>query len=164
MRALLSILLVAGSVLAVSCSSLHESMDAVYANVTPLESVEGIASYYSDKFQGRKTASGERYNRNSLTAAHRSYPFGTLLRVRSTQSGETVVVRVNDRGPSKRSRLLDLSYAAAAHIGMLRAGLVRVTIDVMSWGPASEDKAANRSNRSNRRGAETADDMKHHPR
>jgi rare lipoprotein A len=161
MRASLFILLIAGSVLAASCSSLHESMDAVYANVTPLESDEGIASYYSDKFQGRKTASGERYDRNGLTAAHRSYPFGTLLRVRSTQSGETVIVRVNDRGPSKRSRLLDLSYAAAAHIGMLRAGLARVTVDVVSWGPASEDRAADRPNR---RGAETADDTKHHPR
>ena len=97
------------------------------------ESVEGVASYYARKFHGRKTASGERYDRNRMTAAHKKYAFGTWLRVTSLKSGKSVIVRVNDRGPAKQSRIVDLSRAAAEEIGMIRAGLERVRVEVLDW-------------------------------
>ena len=88
----------------------------------------GLASYYADRFHGRKTASGERYDRDDFTAAHRRLPFGTRVRVTRTDTGQTVVVRVNDRGPFVKGRVIDLSYAAARKIGMLRKGLVAVRV------------------------------------
>ncbi len=91
----------------------------------------GKATYYSDSFQGRRTANGERYDRNALTAAHRTLPFGTRLRV-TTDAGRSVEVRVNDRGPFGRAeRILDLSRAAAVELGMIRAGVVRVQAEVI---------------------------------
>jgi rare lipoprotein A len=102
--------------------------------ITVLESAEGIASYYGKRFHGRRTASGERYDNNRLTAAHRTYPFGSWLRVTSHRTGKSVIVRVNDRGPRLKSRLLDLSYAAAGELEMLRSGLARVTVEVLDWG------------------------------
>ena len=95
---------------------------------------EGIASYYSNDFQGRRTADGETFDNSKLTAAHRTYPFGTLVRVTNLATDATVVVRINDRGPFKQSRLIDLTEAAAKAIGIVRAGLGRVRIDVMEWG------------------------------
>jgi rare lipoprotein A len=91
----------------------------------------GSATYYSDKFQGRKTASGERYDRALLTAAHRSLPFGTMVRVTNLGNNRSVTVRINDRGPHKRSRIIDLSAAAARQIGMLRSGVARVGIEIV---------------------------------
>lgn len=82
------------------------------------EPEEGLASWYGKKFHGRKTANGEFYNMNDYTAAHRSYPFGTILRITNLDNGKEVIVRVNDRGPFKRGRKLDLSYAAAQEIGL----------------------------------------------
>ena len=90
----------------------------------------GRASYYGDKFHGRKTASGERYNRNRFTAAHPTLPFGTMVRVTGLQNGKSVVVRINDRGPHKKSRIIDLSRAAAAKIGMLAEGVIDVGIEI----------------------------------
>ena len=97
------------------------------------ETSQGKASYYSNRFHGRKTASGERYDRSRLTAAHPKYPFGTWLRVTSETNNKAVVVRVNDRGPMRGSRIVDLSYAAASELGMLRAGIVQVRVDVIDW-------------------------------
>ena len=91
----------------------------------------GEASYYADKFAGRKTASGERYSHRKLTAAHRTLPFGTLLRVVNLGNDRRVNVTVNDRGPWKRGRIIDLSRAAAAKLDMLRAGVARVRIEVL---------------------------------
>jgi len=88
----------------------------------------GQASWYGGKFHGRPTASGERFNRNALTAAHRTLPFGTHLCVRHAASGKTVAVRINDRGPSSRSRVIDLSEAAARALGMVTAGVARVEL------------------------------------
>ena len=91
----------------------------------------GVASFYAASLHGRRTASGERYNRNALTAAHRSLPFGTLLRVRSTHNDRRVLVRVNDRGPFVRGRQLDLSGAAADRLAMRRRGTQRVRFEIV---------------------------------
>lgn len=90
----------------------------------------GQASYYGDKFHGRKTASGERYDKNRFTAAHRTLPFGTMVSVTGLSSGKTVVVRINDRGPYKKNRIIDLSRAAARQIGMLAKGVLDVGIEI----------------------------------
>jgi rare lipoprotein A len=92
----------------------------------------GRASYYSDKFHGRRTASGERFNQHKLTAAHRSLPFGTMVRVTNHRNGKSVVVKINDRGPwGNRGGIIDLSRAAAKQIDMIRAGRVPVTVEIL---------------------------------
>ena len=93
---------------------------------------EGTASYYASKFQGRRTASGEVYVKDSLTAAHNILPFGTILRVTNQKNGKTVLVQVNDRLPGSSKRVIDLSYAAAKEVDMIREGLVKVTIEANS--------------------------------
>ncbi|MCM0060193.1 MAG: septal ring lytic transglycosylase RlpA family protein [Algoriphagus sp.] len=92
---------------------------------------EGTASYYASKFQGKRTASGEVYVKDSLTAAHKLLPFGTVLRVTNQKNGNTVVVRVNDRLPSSSKRVIDLSYAAAKKVDMIRDGLAKVRIEAV---------------------------------
>jgi rare lipoprotein A len=92
-------------------------------------SFSGIASFYGNE-SGSKTASGQRFNQNDMTAAHRSLPFGTRLRV--THGGRSVVVTINDRGPFIRGRVLDLSTGAARAIGLTGAGVGRVTAEVVS--------------------------------
>lgn len=99
---------------------------------TPQATV-GMASYYGKEFAGRKTASGERFNPNALTAAHRTLPFGTRVRVTDLKSGRSVVVTVNDRGPFKKARIIDLSYQAAKEIGMILKGTGKVRVDVLGW-------------------------------
>ena len=89
----------------------------------------GRASYYGEQFRGRRTASGQRFDPDALTAAHRTLPFGTRLRVTNVANGRSVVVRVTDRGPFHRSRILDLSKEAARRIGMVRSGTGRVRIE-----------------------------------
>lgn len=89
---------------------------------------KGEASWYGPGFSGRKTASGERYNQNSLTAAHRSLPFGTTVRVTALESGKSVIVRINDRGPYSGGRIIDLSKAAAKEIGMIGSGTTEVEL------------------------------------
>jgi len=92
-------------------------------------SFSGMASFYGNE-SGSKTASGQRFNQNAMTAAHRSLPFGTKLRV--THGGQSVVVTINDRGPFVRGRVLDLSTGAARAIGLTGAGVGRVTAEVVS--------------------------------
>lgn len=94
----------------------------------------GIASYYGRGFHGRRTASGEVFDMYGLTAAHRTLPFGTRIRVTNLHNGRTVVVRVNDRGPFVKNRILDLSYAAAREIGIIATGTAKVKIKVLKWG------------------------------
>ncbi|WP_029002368.1 septal ring lytic transglycosylase RlpA family protein [Azorhizobium doebereinerae] len=89
----------------------------------------GIASYY---WQGRGTASGERFNPNALTAAHRSLPFGTKVRVTNLKNGRTVVVRINDRGPFVRGRIIDVSKAAASELGFHGSGVTKVALSVVN--------------------------------
>src|SRR4051794_24505783 len=92
-------------------------------------SFSGVASFYGNE-SGSKTASGQRFNQNAMTAAHRSLPFGTKLRV--THGGRSVVVTINDRGPFIRGRVLDLSTGAARAVGLTGAGVGRVTAEVVS--------------------------------
>ena len=89
----------------------------------------GTASFYSSDLQGRKTASGEKYDERQLTAAHRTLPFGSRVRVTNLQNGKSVVVRINDRGPFVRSRIIDVSRRAALELGMIRSGVVRVRVE-----------------------------------
>lgn len=89
----------------------------------------GDASYYSDAFHGKKTASGEIFNKWELTCAHRTLPFGTRLMVTNLINKKTVLVRVNDRGPFVKGRIVDLSYAAAQKIDMITAGVVKVKVE-----------------------------------
>lgn len=105
--------------------ALQEQLDA---QLLPEVDQQGLASWYGPRFHGRKTANGERYNQYELTAAHRQYAFNTQLCVRNTGNGKTVVVRVNDRGPFAGKRVIDLSKAAAAEIGMLGHGVKTVEI------------------------------------
>lgn len=97
----------------------------------------GMASWYGPGFHGRRSASGEVFNQNALTAAHRSLPFGTLVRVTNLNTGASVVVRINDRGPFSHGRVIDLSAAAARTIGLMRAGVAQVQVDVVSPNSAS---------------------------
>lgn len=89
---------------------------------------KGLASWYGRKFHGRRTASGERYDRQAFTAAHRSLPFGTRIRVRSEATGKEVVVRVNDRGPFRHTRIIDLSEAAMNALGLRHRGVTAVEL------------------------------------
>ena len=89
----------------------------------------GKASYYSKRWTGRHVASGERLHHDSMTCAHRTYPFGTLLRVTNLRNGLQVVVRVNDRGPFGRGRIVDVSWGAAKKLNMLGAGVVPCTVE-----------------------------------
>ena len=88
----------------------------------------GKASYYADKFNGRKTASGERFSNAARTAAHRTLPFGTKVKVVNVQNGKTVKVRINDRGPHVRGRIIDLSKSAARKLDLLEQGVGEVKI------------------------------------
>lgn len=91
----------------------------------------GVASYYARSLHGRRTASGERYDHSAMTVAHRSLPFGTLLRVEDERTGRRILVRVNDRGPFVRGRVLDLSGAAADRLRMRRRGTARIAYEIV---------------------------------
>ena len=96
--------------------------------------LEGVASYYAHEFDGRTTANGEVYDMNALTAAHRSLPFGTLLRITNVENGKSVVVRINDRGPFVEGRIIDLSLGAAKAVGMIQHGTAMVKLDILRLG------------------------------
>lgn len=93
--------------------------------------IKGLASFYAAKFHGKRTASGEKLSSELLTAAHLTLPFGTKLKVTNTSNNESVIVRVNDRGPHVRGRLIDLSRAAADHLGITRRGVAQVEIEIL---------------------------------
>ena len=112
------------AVLAISCIT----------TLTPAamaQAVEGEASWYGPGFDGRQTANGEIFDQDAMTAAHKTLPFGTQVRVTYESTGESVVVRINDRGPYAHGRVIDLSRAAAADIGLLNAGTGDVTLEVV---------------------------------
>jgi rare lipoprotein A len=110
-------------------SSVREANAAIAPSSGSGHSFSGMASFYGNE-SGSQTASGQRFNQNAMTCAHRSLPFGTKLRV--THGGQSVVVTVNDRGPFVRGRVLDLSTAAARAVGLTSAGVGRVTAEVIS--------------------------------
>lgn len=91
----------------------------------------GMASYYAREFDGRKTASGERYDMNDFTAAHPALPFGTRVKVTNLSNHQSVVVRVNDRGPHKKNRIIDMSFSAAKKIGLIASGTAKVSLEVV---------------------------------
>lgn len=108
------------------------SATAAEAKVKPGHSQKGIASFYHDKFHGRKTASGQIYNKNIPSAAHKTLPLGTKVKVTDTKTGKSIVVKVNDRGPFIGGRIIDLSRSAARQLGILKRGLARVEVEVLS--------------------------------
>jgi rare lipoprotein A len=118
-----------GLVLAVApltgCSLPHQFGDRTVATE------RGDASYYAHDFHGRKTASGEAFDMHELTAAHRTLPMGTRVRVTRLDNGRDVVVRINDRGPFKRGRVIDVSYEAARKLDLIAAGVAPVKLEVL---------------------------------
>ena len=122
----------------------NRTYDAMGSTYTPDTSVsgyqkEGVASWYGKRFHGKKTASGERYDMYAMTAAHRTLPIPSYARVTSLTTGKSVVVRINDRGPFSKNRLIDLSYVAAHKLDYLGAGSTRVRVE--SIDPAQLDEA-----------------------
>lgn len=99
-----------------------------------LLTLEGIASYYADDFHGKQTSNGEIYDMHSLTAAHKTLPFDTMIRVTNLANNKSVVVRVNDRGPYVDGRIIDLSLGAAKAIDLIATGTTRVRLEVLKWG------------------------------
>jgi rare lipoprotein A len=124
--------LIANSILSIylasSCTFGHAKTASPKAGVN---AHTGIASYYSDRFHGRRTANGERYNKHGLTAMHRTLPFGTRLRVTNLGNNKSIEVRVNDRCRSKNGRVLDLSKQAAKQLGFMEPGLAQVRFEVI---------------------------------
>jgi len=116
--------------LAAGCASSKSARPAT-APPAPGTRIVGSASWYGSRHQGHATASGEAYDMNKLTAAHRTMPFGTRLRVTNIENGRSVVVRVNDRGPWVSDRVLDVSLAAAKALGMVGDGVAKVEVVVL---------------------------------
>lgn len=106
------------------------------ANTAPFSQV-GLASWYGSNFNRKRTAEGERYDMNALTAAHRTLPLNSLVRVTNLDNGRSVIVRINDRGPFARGRIIDLSAKAARELGMKDEGLARVHLELVNDGQAA---------------------------
>ncbi|TVR08585.1 MAG: septal ring lytic transglycosylase RlpA family protein [Salinarimonadaceae bacterium] len=123
----------AGALAVVMAGSIGLALDVSQAQERPVagKTINGPASWYGGKFHGRKTANGERYNMNEMTAAHKTLPFGTKVRVTNQRNGRSVIVRINDRGPFVGNRVIDLSRGAAAVIDMIQTGVVPVRIDLL---------------------------------
>jgi len=102
------------------------------------DAMDGLAAVYSDKLNGRKTASGQVFHQSDLTAAHPSLPFGTKVKVTNKNNNKSVEVRINDRGPNQSGRVIDLSSAAAAKIGMKKNGTAPVTLEVVGEAPTKK--------------------------
>ena len=121
-----------------ACTARPKTPAPVARRAAILEVREGLASYYGSGFDGKVTASGARFNQNTLVAAHPSYPFGTILRVTNITNGRAVEVRVVDRGPAQGPRkegvIIDVSHKAADTLNFVRAGRARVRVEVLRWG------------------------------
>jgi rare lipoprotein A len=126
-RLLLAVLLVA-QLFAVACSGNRRPATPAEPESVLAPAQRGFASWYGPRFHGRRTANGERYDMNALTAAHPSLPFGTRVSVRNVRTGESVTVRINDRGPFSKNRIIDLSYAAARQVSVVAPGTAFVEI------------------------------------
>ena len=119
------------------------AISIIYPISTPSHLEVGIASWYGPEFQGNRTANGEVYDMNVLTAAHRELPMGTKVRVTNLLNSKSVLVRINDRGPAIQGRLIDVSLAAAKSIGMVGLGLAPVRVEIVrkpSTSPVSIDQ------------------------
>ncbi len=109
-------------------------IDTLFNLSNEIATVTGIASFYADDFNGKQTANGETYNMYELTAAHRTYPFNTMIRVVNLANDKTIIVRINDRGPFVDSRIIDLSLGAAIQLGMDNTGIQEVRLEIIEWG------------------------------
>lgn len=107
---------------------------SIYKNYAVLETVEGIASYYADKYHGRITYNGEVYNMNGISAAHQTYPMETIIRVTNLSNDKNVILRINDRMPFWEDRIIDLSLGTARELDFVEKGLTKVRIEVLKWG------------------------------
>ena len=112
--------------------ALSAAAGAAHRAGTPARQSTGKASYYSDKLHNKKTANGERYDKTALTAAHKTLPMGTVVRVTNLHNGRQALFRINDRGPVKKSRIIDVSREGAARLDMLRRGVANVRLEVLS--------------------------------
>ena len=119
-------------------NSLKTSLNEEATDAEIVEAVEeaknkmtGMVSWYADKFHGKRTSSGELYNNKEMTAAHRTLPFGSKVKVTNVQNGKSVIVKINDRGPHTQSRVMDLSKAAFAEIGSINAGTMKIEMEVV---------------------------------
>ena len=101
------------------------------------DQLDGLASYYAEDFHGRKTSNGEVYDMHAMTAAHRSLPFNTTVRVTNLDNSRSVDVRINDRGPFVDNRVIDLSFGAAMEIGLVAKGIAPVRIEILELGSTS---------------------------
>lgn len=129
--AMLMPLLLTVSAAAQDAEVTNDSADVAAQIDEETEIGSGMASYYGNELAGNRTASGERFNPGELTAAHRTLPFGSLVRVTNTSNGDSVIVRINDRGPFAHGRVIDVSHAAAREIGMHRSGTARVKLALL---------------------------------
>lgn len=121
-----ALLAAAGMLVAVSVIS------ATHAHSSGMsQTFAGSASWYGGKFHGRKTANGELFDMNQLTAAHKTLPFGTRVKVTNNRNGKSVIVRINDRGPYVKKRVIDLSRKAAQEVGMIKSGTAPVTVEIL---------------------------------
>ena len=110
----------------------NPQVNAILPAALPSEEI-GLISFYGEKFQGKRTASGEKFDKNGFTAAHRTFPFGTKIKLTHIGNGKSIMVRVTDRGPSDRKRMLDIPFAAAQHLGMIQEGMAKVKMEVLTF-------------------------------
>ncbi len=115
-------------------NSEETKIDTLHNPSNAIETVTGYASFYADDFDGKITANGEVYNMYELTAAHRTYPFNTMIRVVNLENNKTVIIRINDRGPVPENRIIDLSLGAAIQLGMKDTGIQKVRLEIIEWG------------------------------
>lgn len=127
---MLASLLLAAAVSGCAASRPFTALDTT-SGAVPVGASVGMASFYAREHDGRRTASGERFDMRAMTAAHRTLPFGTRVRVTNLDNGRRTVVRINDRGPFRRGRIIDVSYAAARALGLVASGVAKVRIDVL---------------------------------
>ena len=128
--------------LATACGKKVPISGGQVASATPPSELQGLASYYAEPYHGRRTASGEVFDSyQELTAAHRTLPFNTVVKVTNQENGKDVEVRINDRGPFVDGRVIDLSLKAAREIDMVRSGVARVKLTVLKEGPTAAVKS-----------------------
>ena len=127
-------------VLVTGCASTPRQQKSAIGGAIVIAPTVGVASYYAHKYHGKKTSSGERYNMHAMTAAHRTLPFGSQVKVTNLQNDRSVVVRINDRGPFTKGRIIDVSLEAARRLQMVSSGTARVRVE--SYSPAEKVTAA----------------------
>jgi len=111
-----------------------EDIPVATTSKAQMHQLAGIASYYSDEFHGRKTSNGETFDMHELTAAHRTLPFNTKVKVTNLENGKSIVVRINDRGPFKDNRVIDVSLEGAKQIGLIANGTASVRLEILELG------------------------------